>query len=135
RGPFRCYCAPEDRSGRRAGGQPACKGLARHVALAAGSGIVNGYPDGTFKPKGLVTQAEALTMLVRALGFGSYADANGGFPTGYLLAAQQLGLTEGMGLTAAGQPMLRWQMAVALVNALNAPRTANPDGSPNLAAS
>ena len=60
-----------------------------------------------------------------------YADADGGFPTGYLLAAQQLGLTEGMGLTGAKQPMLRWQMAVALVNALNAPHTTNPDGSPN----
>src|SRR5690606_18286304 len=113
----------------------AIAGWARgHVALAAGAGIVNGYPDGTFKPEGLVTQAEALTMLVRALGFRNYADANGGFPTGYLLAAQELGLTEGMGLTGANQPMLRWQMAVALVNALNAPRTANPDGSPNPAA-
>lgn len=38
-----------------------------HVALAAERGIVTGYPDGTFRPKGTATRAEAVAMVERAL--------------------------------------------------------------------
>jgi len=37
------------------------------IAAAAGSGLVNGYPDGTYKPQGQVTRAECAAMLYRAL--------------------------------------------------------------------
>lgn len=100
------------------------------VYLATSSGIINGYPDGTFRPNNPVTTAEALTMLVRALGFKTYAESKGGFPAGYLIAAQELGLDDGLTLADANLPMQRWEMAVALVNALNASRAKNDDGSP-----
>ncbi|BFT72326.1 S-layer homology domain-containing protein [Paenibacillus sp. P36] len=44
---------------------------------AASYGIVNGYPDGSFKPDGSVTRAEFATMLMKAVGFltpGGLAD-------------------------------------------------------------
>ena len=37
------------------------------VLDAAASGMINGYPDGTFKPAGNITRAEAVTMILRCL--------------------------------------------------------------------
>ncbi|OPZ74241.1 MAG: Endoglucanase precursor [Firmicutes bacterium ADurb.Bin456] len=37
------------------------------VAAAAVNGIINGYPDNTFRPQGNATRAEAVTVIVRAL--------------------------------------------------------------------
>ncbi len=37
------------------------------VATAAENGIINGYPDGTFRPQGNATRAEAVTVIVKAL--------------------------------------------------------------------
>ena len=37
------------------------------VTIAAGSGLIHGYPDGPFRPKGQVTRAEGAVMLYRAL--------------------------------------------------------------------
>ncbi|WP_366923763.1 S8 family serine peptidase [Metallumcola ferriviriculae] len=38
-----------------------------YVAMAVGSGLMNGYPDGSFKPDYRATRAEAATMLYRLL--------------------------------------------------------------------
>ncbi|PQP89817.1 S-layer homology domain-containing protein [Paenibacillus sp. AR247] len=40
------------------------------IAKAQGAGILNGYPDGTFRPSKALTRAEAVTALNRALGRG-----------------------------------------------------------------
>ncbi len=37
------------------------------VLDAASSGMINGYPDGTFKPQGNITRAEAVTMILRCI--------------------------------------------------------------------
>ncbi|NMA52992.1 MAG: S-layer homology domain-containing protein, partial [Peptococcaceae bacterium] len=37
------------------------------VTIAAGCGLLHGYPDGTFRPRGQVTRAESAVMLYRAL--------------------------------------------------------------------
>ena len=49
-------------------------------------GLIKGYPDGTFKPANQVSYAEAITMLVRALG---YKDEflSGQWPANYLAKA------------------------------------------------
>ncbi|MBT9260360.1 MAG: S-layer homology domain-containing protein [Clostridiales bacterium] len=106
------------------------------VYLASQMGIIAGYPDGTFKPQGNVTHAEALTMLVRALGFKKYAEDLGAWPVGYLLAADNLGITEGLTVFP-NVPMVRSEMAIALANTLFATTAKNldptglNDGSPN----
>lgn len=67
-----------------------------HVHVAKQLGIIGGYQDGTFRPASPVTNAEALTMLLRAAGQRpvgpwpqSYLDAarDGGVLTDPLLAA------------------------------------------------
>ena len=42
--------------------------FASAVDKVAGSGLVQGYPDQTFRPQQYVTRAEAVTMLNRLLG-------------------------------------------------------------------
>ncbi|MDD4781437.1 MAG: S-layer homology domain-containing protein, partial [Tissierellia bacterium] len=43
------------------------------VAIASGTNLVVGYPDGTFKPDQVISYNEVLTMVIRALG---YTDAS-----------------------------------------------------------
>ncbi|TEB13890.1 Cellulosome-anchoring protein precursor [Pelotomaculum sp. FP] len=39
------------------------------VAVATQNGVINGYPDNTFRPKADTTRAEAVTIIVKALGW------------------------------------------------------------------
>jgi len=39
------------------------------ISAAENAGFVNGYPDGTFQPNGLMTRAEAFVILDRAVGY------------------------------------------------------------------
>ncbi len=67
-----------------------------YIAAMKKSGIINGYPDGTFRPENEVTNAEFIKMTVEALGKGEEAKANEGYPAGYLKLALNLGITEGI---------------------------------------
>ena len=49
------------------------------IAIAAAAGLLEGYPDGTFRPEGYLTRAEAATAFVRLLSCLSDA-APGGAP-------------------------------------------------------
>ncbi len=46
------------------------------IAVLSGKGIVQGYPDGTFRPENVVTRAEAVTMISRLLGKSSSFEQN-----------------------------------------------------------
>ena len=37
------------------------------VIAASSNGIINGYPDGSFKPQANATRAEAVTVIVKIL--------------------------------------------------------------------
>lgn len=63
----------------------------KYVAYAASLGLVNGYPDGTFKPNQTVSYAEAATMMVRALGYNDKA-LLGTWPANYVTKAMALNL-------------------------------------------
>ncbi|MGF7184791.1 hypothetical protein GGQ84_000876 [Desulfitispora alkaliphila] len=64
------------------------------INLAVNEEIINGYPDGTFKPNEPVTYAEALTMLVRMAGYEP--SVRGSWPTSHLAKAAEIGLTSGV---------------------------------------
>ncbi|MBR4030878.1 MAG: S-layer homology domain-containing protein [Clostridia bacterium] len=57
-------------------------------------GIVSGYGDGKFGPKDPVTYEQVVKMLVCSLGYESVAIQRGGWPTGYILVANDLGITD-----------------------------------------
>ncbi len=62
--------------------------------VAYDMGIVSGYGDGNFGPYNPVTYEQVVKMLVCALGYESSAIENGGWPTGYLKVANDLGITD-----------------------------------------
>ncbi|MBT9260317.1 MAG: S-layer homology domain-containing protein [Clostridiales bacterium] len=99
------------------------------VNLAVALGIISGYPDGTFRPQGTVTRAEAMAMLVRALGFKKWAEGLGEWPKGYVEAAKTLGLLQG--ITGPVSDLIpRQEIATGLVNMLYATRLADDKGNP-----
>lgn len=67
--------------------------FAGYVSVAEGQGLLKGYPDGTFRPNKTVSYAEAVTMLVRALG---YKDEflPGSWPGNYVAKAASEGVTK-----------------------------------------
>jgi len=79
--------------------------------------MVIGYEDGTFRPSNYISFAEAVTIVVRALGFEPAAQAAGGFPTGYLVVASQQGLLRGV-QGASNEPARRGDVAQLVYNAL-----------------
>lgn len=66
-----------------------------YVNLASAQGIIVGYSDGTFKPEAHVTYSEAITMLVRLLGYEPALNSNE-WPSNYLTKASEIGLTLGV---------------------------------------
>ncbi|MBP8614293.1 MAG: S-layer homology domain-containing protein, partial [Firmicutes bacterium] len=48
---------------------PATHWASGYINVAEMKGVVNGYPDGTFKPEGAITYAEALKMILTAMGY------------------------------------------------------------------
>ena len=58
------------------------------------AGFINGRADGSFMPNDSVSYSEAVKIIISALGYGAKAQANGGYPTGYLTVAAGLGLDD-----------------------------------------
>ncbi len=92
-----------------------------YINLAAGAGIINGMGDGTFEPESNVTYEQAIKMLVVALGFEPLAAQKGGWPTGYLVVANQYGMTEGVKVANDTAAANRGIVAQLTYNALDIP--------------
>ena len=92
-----------------------------YVAQANGRGIINGYGDGTFGPDDAVKYEEAVKMIMATLGYTPYAMNNGGYPTGYLAAAQFYGVTKGVSNAVTGTGANRGTIAQLLANAIDTP--------------
>lgn len=92
-----------------------------YIAMAANQEIVNGNGDGTFAPDNPVQYQEVIKMIMETLGFKPYANDNGGYPTGYLVAAQQYGVLDGVIGGGEGAQATRGQVAQMAYNALDTP--------------
>lgn len=87
------------------------------MAFAAAMGLIAGEND-RCAPEEPITLEQAAKIAVCMLGRGAVAEANGGYPAGYLAVAQACKLTDGM--AAAAQDGLVWANAVILLtNALH----------------
>ncbi len=53
-------------------------------------GVINGYPDLSFEPKGNITYAEVVTIMVNAL--GQQKDLEGDWPLNYINKAKFMGI-------------------------------------------
>lgn len=65
----------------------------KYVAVACQEDVIHGYDDNTFLPEGNVTYQDLQKMIVCTLGYNVYAQNMGGYPSGYLLYSNHLGVT------------------------------------------
>ena len=91
-----------------------------YIALAAGKGIVIGDGDGKFRPDSTVSYDEAITMLVRGLGYTDNCNELKGmtWPTNFKVKAADLKITKDVKLTSTGAD--RGGVAQLIANALEA---------------
>lgn len=83
------------------------------------NGLFNGYLDGSFKPYEMVTYEEAVTMMLRVLGY-SDSDFGISYPYGQVSKATSLKMTENVN-SDYGSPMTRRQIARLVYNTLVTP--------------
>lgn len=86
--------------------------------------VINGYPDGSFKPDGTITRAEFATMLVKAFELSPqsgkvFADTTGHWAGDYIATAEANGLVSGYDASTFGPDDLitREQTAIMIVKA------------------
>lgn len=84
------------------------------------AGFINGYGDGTFGPENNVTYAQVVKMLVASLGYTTYAEANGGWPGGYMSYGNSLGIVDGVKANQDTE-VTRAQVSQLIDNALDVP--------------
>jgi hypothetical protein len=88
-----------------------------YINVAASQGLIIGDESGNFHPNEKITYAEAMTMLVRALGYEQAAQSKGGYPQGYIVVGSNNGL--GKNVTgASSEPISRGNVAFMTNNAL-----------------
>lgn len=66
-----------------------------YINVSQAQSFVIGDDTGKFRPDDNITYAEAVTIMMRVLGYEPAAKSNGGFPTGYLVTAGSAGLFKG----------------------------------------
>lgn len=90
-----------------------------YINLAAkGKAVIAGYPDGRFYPERTVTVGQAVTILLRLLGYKD-EDVGGVWPDSYMAVGTIAGLTDGVG-TNGNAPLTRAQAAALFLNLLTA---------------
>lgn len=89
-----------------------------YINMASRKGVIAGYPDGKFHPERSVTVGQAVTILLRMLG---YKDENigGVWPASYMAVGATVGLTDGVG-TNGNATLTRGQAAQLFLNLLRA---------------
>lgn len=80
------------------------------IALAKNEGIVNGYPDGSFRPEATVSYAEYVKMLVEAAGLSPIPGYT--WPANYVSAALTAGMLAGVPSFESGAPAVRGDCAI-----------------------
>lgn len=87
------------------------------INVAVQQGMVIGDDVGTFRPDDPVLFQEAVTIMVRALGYEPMASQRGGYPTGYMVVASENQMLKGISATAA-TPATRGDIAQLVFNSL-----------------
>lgn len=90
---------------------------ANYIAAAYQQGFIFGNGDGFFGAERNITLNEGLSMLLRAMNYEVMADANGGYPAGYVSTARRLNLLNGVQVDSTGY-LSRGTAAQLVYNAL-----------------
>lgn len=90
-----------------------------YINMASRKGIISGFADGKFKPGQTVTAGQAVTILMRGLGYKD-EDMGGVWPQSYMAEAQTNGLLKSTGITSAYAGLTRAQAAKLFLNLFEA---------------
>lgn len=90
-----------------------------YINTASKKGIISGFADGKFKPSQTVTAGQAVTILMRGLGYKD-EDMGGVWPQSYMAEAQTNGLLKSTGITSAYAGLTRAQAAKLFLNLFEA---------------
>ena len=87
------------------------------ITIAQQQAMVIGDQNGNFRPDDPVSLQEAVTIMVRSMGYEPVASNNGGFPGGYMYVASSNQLLKGV-TTGATAPATRGDIAQLVFNCL-----------------
>ena len=97
---------------------PGSSAYAPYVRIAVQQGWMSGYTDGTFRPDNAVTLEEAVTAVLKLLGY-KMTDLSGSFPQAQLNTASELGLRNQLERQQ-GEALNYEECAILFYNALTA---------------
>jgi len=100
---------------------------AGHINVAQMMGIVNGYEDGTFRPDGNITYAEALKMVLAGMGYSEEGFLVVRWPATWIAKAIELELDEDLTIVS-GLPITRGEVAKLFDNSLTKKHVIVKDG-------
>lgn len=89
-----------------------------YVYAAQSVGIINGVSDTAFEPESNITYEQAIKMIVAALGYSEEAMSLGGYPSGYITKANELGILDNVYCNVTDYAT-RGDVATMVYNALN----------------
>lgn len=92
-----------------------------YINQGVADGFIAGMSDTEFDPDANVTYVQAQKMLVSAIGYETFAQAQGGWPTGYKTYAASLDITKGISGIKDSTELTRAQVAQMIDNAMDAP--------------
>lgn len=92
----------------------------KEISACVNLGIINGYNDNTFRSENTISYNELAAIVVRALGYEQMAQLSGGYPTGYLVVANDIGITKGVTIKDKNA-ISRGEAATVVYKALHAP--------------
>jgi hypothetical protein len=84
-------------------------------------GYFSGYGDGIFAPDEKISFSEVVKTVTTILGYKPLAEARGGYPTGYVMIANEKDLLDGLSL-GNDEYVTRGDVALLLYNSLNKPK-------------
>ena len=97
---------------------PGTSPYAPYVRIAVQNGWMNGYTDGSFRPDNAVTMEEAVTAILKLMGY-KMTDLSGSFPNAQLNKASELGLRNQVDRSQ-GEALNYEECALLFYNALTA---------------
>ena len=82
--------------------------------------LMGGHGEGMFEPDAYATYNEVIKTMVCAINFHKYAEVKGGYPTGYLVAANHCDMLDNLELNSSGGFITGRDFSILVLNTLRA---------------
>lgn len=99
-----------------------------YIKYLTDTGMMKGYPDGTFRPNATITLDECIKTILVVMGYEVVAENRGGYPDGYYSVAVQKDLVRGV-TGGRKNAALRKDIILIINNALDVPNVVNTVGN------